>query len=161
MARRLYTAKLIDLTTGDEFTMGSGTTDIDIDESGSLRLITSVEKLCQDIDFTLITEKSNKEIDGDSGSEVPRLMSTKFVATTMPAMMEVYIIQTIKDLRKRQLSYGLAPDETLGEIKPGSYYLELYRYNKDPRRVVIKLHVTDSTKKGKVINHTMMHSTVA
>jgi hypothetical protein len=133
--------------------MGSGTADLDIDETGQLVLITDINKLAQEIDVCLLLEKTDDTLDTNSGSMITKLLSTKNNTTQLLSVVEVYIIQALQNLRNMQISHGLSPRETLGEIKQGSYYLEIYKYNGDVRRYMIKLQVTNKMNEG-IINTT-------
>jgi hypothetical protein len=133
--------------------MGSGTADLDIDETGQLVLITDINKLAQEIDVCLLLEKTDDPLDTNSGSMITKLLSTKNNTTQLLSVVEVYIIQALQNLRNMQISHGLSPRETLGEIKQGSYYLEIYKYNGDVRRYMIKLQVTNKMNEG-IINTT-------
>jgi len=151
--KRLYTAQLIDRSVGALTSMGSGTADLDIDETGQLVLITDINKLAQEIDVCLLLEKTDDPLDTNSGSMITKLLSTKNNTTQLLSVVEVYIIQALQNLRNMQISHGLSPRETLGEIKQGSYYLEIYKYNGDVRRYMIKLQVTNKMNEG-IINTT-------
>lgn len=153
MARRKYTAKLIDRTTGDYGNFGYGTSDLNIDENGRLVLCSGVERVAQNIDTTLLTEKTNDPLDGISGSNVPKLLFSKALSNRMVSIVEVYITEALEDLHRIHVAYGNSKQETISSPTQGKYSIEVYERNNDARRIIVVINVTNEASE-KIVNYT-------
>jgi hypothetical protein len=153
MARRKYTARIIDRTTGDYGVLGYGTSDIDIDENGRLKLCGGVERLSQNIDTTILTERTNDPLDGISGSNIPKLLYSKVLSDRMIPVVEVYITEALEDLHRLHIAYGNNKQETISSPTQGKYSIEVYERNDDARRIIVVINVTNESSE-KIVNFT-------